>query len=321
MRIKGILVIIFLGLLLISSCGKKGDPTLKFFEKPSPVDVIKAVHREGEIKILWEYPLSERQRIKGFHIFRAEGNSQDFKNIAFVENTERRYIDRDFKIRTDYYYRIKVESLKGIFSDDSTVLRVRPEKLPDPPSKLSYRISNDAIEITWEPVKNQNNDSMTILYNIYKGFEKGKASDTPINDIPLKETIFKDTINQERTVYYLVRSLLNTEIMDEGHPSEELAVDTSDFIPSKPTGIRFVIFEKGVYLLWEENPETWVKKYRIYRKRETDSEFKIIGESVVPAFTDMEALREHSVYYITAFGPQKEGIRSDPIDVYPITDR
>lgn len=321
MKIKGLLIIIFLGLFLISSCGKKGDPTLRLFEKPSPVNVIKAFHREGEIKILWEYPLSERRRIKGFHILRAEGNNQEFKNIAFVEKGENIYIDRDFKIGTDYYYRIKVEGIKGTISDDSTILRVRPEKLPVPPSRLTYKITNDSIVITWEPVKGQENDSVTILYNVYKSFEKGKYHDIPVNDTPLKEPMFIDTINKEKAVYYLVRSLLNTEIMDEGFPSEELTVDPEDFVPTKPTGIRFVIFEKGVYLLWEENPETWISKYRIYRKRESELEFKLLGESVVPAFIDNEILRENSIYYITALGPRKESKKSDPIDVYPIIDR
>jgi predicted small lipoprotein YifL len=73
MRLRRLFLIIVAvaSISFITSCGKKGDPTLKTFEKPMPVKEIRAVHREDELIISWSYPAAEREKIKGFHIEKA----------------------------------------------------------------------------------------------------------------------------------------------------------------------------------------------------------------------------------------------------------
>jgi fibronectin type 3 domain-containing protein len=308
--------------LLSISCGKKGDPTLKTFEKPMPVKEIRAVHREDELIISWSYPASEREKIKGFYIEKAEiisqesgVRSQEFKNITFLKNDVSQFIDKDFKVKQIYLYKIRVYSLRDVISDDSPVIKVKPLILPERPTGLSYTVGNDSIKIKWDRVCN------SFKYNIYKSYEKGKYSASPMNNTPLTETSFSDKVEKDRTVYYTVRALLDTDIKDEGYPSEELEVNPESFVPSKPANLKYVPSEKKVYLMWNENPETWVKGFRIYRKRESETGFKLIGESTLPAFTDNEPLSSKRSYYITAVGPGKESIQSDTVDVYPLIER
>ncbi len=327
-RQRLLLVLLFIcSALFITSCGRKGDPTLKAFEKPLPVKEIKAIHREDELIISWSYPASERAKIKGFYIEKAEiksqesgVKSQEFKNITFLKNDASQFVDKDFKTKQEYFYKVRVYSLKDISSDDSPIIKATPRELPMPPAELSYKATNKSIEIAWQAVGNDK-EALAIRYNIYKSYETGNYPALPANNSPLKEPIFEDKIEKERPVYYVVRALLDTELKDEGYPSEELEVNPETFIPSQPHNIKHVPSAKKVYLMWDENPETWVKGYRIYKKTAPYGEFKLIGESITPAFTDTQPLILKTFYYITAIGPVRESIPSDVIEVYPLVER
>ncbi|MBI5212862.1 MAG: hypothetical protein HY957_05750 [Nitrospirae bacterium] len=326
------LLLLIAALLIVFSCGKKGDPTLKSFEKPQVVKDIKAVHREDELIISWSYPSSEREKIKGFYIEKAIGNGQevigkgsevkgqDFKNIVFLKSDTSQFIDKDFKTGKTYLYKIRVYSLRDVISDDSPVIKVFPKELSKPPVKLSYKTTNDSIEIAWQAIGN-GQEAIGLRYNIYKSYEKGKYGASPLNNAPLKEPAFKNKIETEKSVYYTVRALLDTELKDEGYPSEELEINPESFVPSKPNKLKYVPSSQKVYIMWDENQEIWTKGYRIYRKKASETEFKLIGESILPAFTDNDPLSSKRSYYITAVGPKKESISSEIIEVHPLVER
>ncbi|MEW6738662.1 MAG: fibronectin type III domain-containing protein [Nitrospirota bacterium] len=308
--------------LFIISCGRKGDPTLKTFEKPIPVKEIRAVHREDELAISWSYPASERAKIKGFYIEKAEIKSQEsgvqspeFKNITFLKNDISQFVDKDFKTKQEYFYRIRVYSLRDIISDESPILKIKPLPLPDRPTGLKYSVTKDSVVIKWDWV------CAEFKYNIYKSYEKGKYPASPLNNIPLTATSFSDKVEKDKPAYYTLRALLDTNIKDEGYLSEELEVNPETFIPSQPHNLKYVPSEKKVYLMWDENPEVWIKGYRIYRKKGMETEFTLIGESTLPAFTDNEPLSSKRSYFITAVGPGKEGTPSETVEVHPLPER
>ncbi|NTU42020.1 MAG: hypothetical protein HGA78_03005 [Nitrospirales bacterium] len=299
-----ILVFLFLSCL---SCGKKGDPTLKSFEKPQAVKDLRAVHREGEIILTWSYPEAERAKLKGFLLEKSEGGV--FLRTASLKNDAFEYRDREFKERAAYSFRIRALSLRDVMSDDSNILQVLPSPLPSPPSGLSYRLTKDSLEISWK------GEGFGVLYDLFKTREKGIYPLSTVNKAPLSEPSFIDRIDTSAPVYYSVRAFVQTGIRDEGYPSEDLVVDPASFIPSRPTGLRFIPSDHGVYLTWDESDETWVKGYRIYRKRGGEPGFSAIGESTVPAFHDREPMAERSFYAVAAMGPVKESLQSDYVEI------
>jgi hypothetical protein len=322
-----LLLVLFLicSALFLASCGKKGDPTLKIVEEPVPVKEISAVHRENKLIISWSYPASERLKIKGFYIEKAEIKRQapsverpEFKNIAFLQSDASQFIDKDFKIGQTYLYTIRVRNLENIISDRSPVITVQPLPLPEKPTGLRYSLTEDSVIIKWDHVRPPEAE---VKYNIYKSYEKGKYPASPLNTAPLIGTYFIDKVEKTRAVYYTVRALLGTNIKGEGYPSEELKVNPELFVPSKPVNLKYIPSEKRVFLIWDENPETWISGYRIYRKRASEHEFKLIGESILPAFTDNEPLSVQTVYYVTAVGPKKESMPSEAVKVHPLPEK
>jgi len=290
---------------LLISCGKKGPPTLKSYEKPDPPSAFKAIHREDSILLLWSY--NKKENLKCFHIFRSEGT--DFRRIASVSKDENSYNDINFKTDVIYKYKIVAQNPREVLSNDSNVVTIKPVSVPHAPKNISFRIGNNALSVSWEGT------GEGILYNIYKSSEKGKYDINPVNDVPLKAASFADNLELSRPVYYTVRGLLNNEVRDEGYASSEIEVNPLTFVPSSPRGLEMVLMEDKVVLLWKENPETWVMKYRIYRRLSEKEEFMPIGAVVTPAFVDREKTGTKHTYKVTALGPSKESEPSEMVTV------
>lgn len=309
------LVAVFAGVLL-PACGKKGEPTLVSFFKPAPVMKISVLHREDALLLSWSYSVSSEMQdmIKGFSLEKAVGspanNTPVFKKVVFLPVSKTRYTDKDFTPGKVYFYRIRVLSARDIVSDQSPAIKVVPAVLPPPPDGLSSEVKNDSVEIRWAKVPGK------VKYNIYKSHEKNVSAGELLNKTALSEPFYSDKVDTRLPSYYFVRSLLDSEIKDEGFPSEVLEVDPSSFVPSKPSALTYVYVPQGLVLLWNANPESWVKGYRVYRKRDKGG-FGLIGETTTPTFKDKEPLTAGTVYRITALGPSRESEASEPLEVNP----
>ena len=246
---------------------EKGPPTLKAYEKPSAPAAVKAVHRENRILLSWSYT-SKKENLKEFHILRAEDSS--FQKIASVTKDESSYTDVNFKTGALYKYKVVAGSLKKVLSDDSNILIIKPEVVPSAPKNISFKVGNDALNVSW------NSAGENVLYNVYRSAEKGKYSINPINKEPLTALKYSDNLETGIPVYYTIRSLLSKEFRSEGQASAEITVDPSTFIPSKPQGFQTVVADDRVVISWKENPEMWVTKYRIYEKVNEKDGFKLV---------------------------------------------
>jgi hypothetical protein len=292
----------FLFLVILISCGKKGEPTLKSYEKPDPPSNLRAIHRESEIILLWDFLKNKENTIKGFYLMKSKG--ADFERI-FLEADKRSYRDKDFEINHQYKYEIISQNLRGILSNNSNVIEIEPKALPLPPGRPVYKIEYDLLTLTWQDVGNG------IFYNIYKSEKNGVYTLAPLNTEPIKGTTFRDSFDIRKTVYYTIRSLRGGAVRDEGPSSEELEVNPSEFVPSPPEGLQALATQEGVQLLWQEAQETWVTGYRVYREIDKKEGFIFIGETSVPAYFDKEKPSKKRIYRVTALGPSKEGPASE----------
>ena len=321
MRMRREIRVWIFALLMLAACGKKGDPTLTTFVKPPPVKNITVLHRENSILLAWSYSASPdmQELVKGFYIEKAGGagdnNPAEFKKMVFLPGTVNHYSDKDFEAGRSYFYKIRVYSVRNVISDQSAVVKVIPAVLPPPPQGLFFEVKNDAVEVRWNKLPGK------VKYNIYRSNEQNVFPGLPLNKAALSDPLFIDKVETGESLYYVVTSLLDTDIKDEGFPSKVLEVDPETFVPSKPSGLKYVYAPKGVVLMWKENPESWVKQYRVYRKRTAENSYSIIGEAVTPTFKDNEPVTSKTLYYITALGPSMESAAQEPIEVSPLVER
>ena len=320
--------LLFTACCLLCSCGKKGEPTLKIYEKPDPPSGLRAIHRESEIILLWEFPKDKEQSIKGFYLMRStpentplssfgkgvpgeisKEGSGDFEKIAFLKNDIRSYADTNFKIGSEYKYKIILQDIKGITSNDSNIIHIHPQNPPASPENLSFKIEYHSIMLTWKST------GEGILYNIYKSHKKGLYSLMPLNEEPLKETLFRDYFDITKPVYYTIRSLTGSNIWNEGPASKEIEINPSEFVPSSPDGIQAIVTEDNICLTWKESPETWIVGYKVYREIDKKEGFIFIGETATPAFIDKDNPLLKRDYRVTVLGPSKESPPAEIKDV------
>ena len=296
-------ILLFSVFFAVSACGRKGPPTLKAYEKPQAPGGLSAVRRENRITLTWSYPGNLRESLNGFVVLRAEGGG--FERVGFASHDENSFIDEAFNTDVKYRYKVVAQSLKGILSNDSNVIALIPRRVPASPQDMHFSVKGGSVELSW---KSSGEGS---CYNIYRTADKGEYKDTPLNKEPVCTTFFRDTATSpDRTVYFTVRALNMSGILDEGPASEEVEVNPSHFVPLAPTDLRVVRSTDKIHLIWKESPEPWVKGYRVYRRKDKEQGFTFLGETIIPAFTDTEKVKGKVWYIIRAIGSQSE---SEPL--------
>jgi hypothetical protein len=289
-------------LLLLCSCGKKGPPTLASYEKlPSP-RLLTAYHREGAIMISWDFPQDKDDMTDTFILLRASDGS--FERLAFPESDKRSYSDADFTTGEHYRYKIVARNLRGILSDDSNILAVTPLQPPPPPNDISFAIKGNSVILSWQE------EDKDVRYNVYKNFECGNHVPSPINASPLSGNSFTDAFEINRIVCYSIRSVVQSDVMNEGRPSKEVKVDPFALVPPAPEGIRAFAAPDRVILYWDTPSESWVTGFNVYRKI-GDGPYGLIGRTQIPAFVDMEQPSTKRDYKVSAVGPEKEGLGTE----------
>lgn len=302
------------------SCGRKGEPTLKAQLAPAPVIEFRALQREESLVLRWAYPQSDRKGVTGFSLEKAgpaetaQGEAPPFRGVGGLSADASEFIDRDVLPGMTYRYRIRAVSARGVPGEASKDLTVTPREAPPAPAGLSYDVRPEGIEISWQPREGAR-------YLVYRSAEREKVASAPLGKSPVAEPRFRDAAPVDRAMYYAVRTILDHEIVVEGKISGELAVPPEALIPVSPRGLRYVPLPKGVQLFWDENPETWVQGYRVYRKRATEQDFSALGDAVIPGFRDDEALSVRTHYLVTARGPVKESRGSSSIEAVPVEER
>lgn len=307
MRISSSLVysvFLFLALLTSFSCGKKGDPTLKSYERPESPANLRAIHREDKLYLLWNFPRAKEVDIAGFIILKSSGQGQEFEKLLHPGPEKRLHIDTGLSPGIEYRYKILSQNHKAVYSNDSNIISVSLLNTPSPPVQISFRAENNSLFLTWEDT------GSSTLYNVYRTYEKGNYGLFPVNKSPLTENHFKDFFTVNKPVYYTIRSQNNTDIRDEGAASPELVVDPFELVPSAPTGLEYFIAPDRVFLYWNEPAETWVTGFRVYRKTE-GMDYVLLGETQIPTFVDMQDPSTKRDYRVSAVGPSKEGTASE----------
>jgi len=296
---------------LLTACGKKGDPTLKSYEKPEAPSQLTAVFRPSEVILTWQFPKAKEAAIKDFYLMRSSlqsspsGNALwgDFEKLALIKNSERSFRDTDIQHGDSCKYKMISQNLRGITSKDSNTIEVKLKQVLAPPDGLSFKVADNSVLLTWKGT------GEPVSYNIYKTYTQGVYAAAALNNKPLKENSYKDkdAFDPNKTVYYIVRGVSGEEVHYESAASKELQVNPSELTPSSPASLQAVATKDSVVLVWSEPRETWITGYKIYRELNKKEGFVLLGETPIPTFTDKDRPSTKRNYRVTAVGPVKEG--------------
>jgi len=170
---------------------------------------------------------------------------------------------------------------------------------PANPAGLGTTASMGLVQLNW----NDNADSDFDYYNVYRGTTSGGPY-TKINSSPVVVSDFSDTgVTDGSTYYYVVRAvdMSSNESGNCVQASATLPIDTTP--PAAPTGLTSSIDYGSmnyVLLQWNNNAETDLAGYDIYRSNSQGGPYGKINPSLVTAsyYIDYTVAPASAYYYV-----------------------
>lgn len=327
-----------LSLTLSVSCGRKTEPLTPQSPRPEAVKDIKAVARDAVAFLSWRVPTKNVEgkdmnpaEILGFRIYRAEiGDSRkklryrEIADITMVNPAPAEvragtvfWSDKNLRYGQVYSYRIRATSARGGASQQSDEVRVAPLLSLAAPTNFAAVGYDSRNLLSWDLVTTRSDGSQYggfVGYNIYRGTEKGRYEDTPLNKEPVRTISYKDTaVMNNKTYFYMVRAVDSPTLpWNESLDSVEASATPRDMTPpERPRGLTVVPGVGRIFLTWNENKERDLAGYHVYRSVRSGRDYARLTD--LPknrtTFSDVK-VKPGVVYYYTVTAVDQSGNES-----------
>lgn len=185
------------------------------------------------------------------------------------------------------------------------------------PGGLTAHANDSSVGLSWTPIATRMDGSRYdgfVGYNLYRGTEKARYDDLPLNKEPLRTNSFKDsTVANDRTYYYMVRSVDSPALpWKESPDSEEVSATPRDMTPpARPTGLTVVPGVGRAFLTWNENKDPDLAGYHVYRSAGSGGDYERLTDKVLTrtTFSD-ETAKQGAVYYYRIIALDRAGNES-----------
>jgi len=303
-------------LLLISpSCGIKGPPRPPTLVTPAAVADLSGISRENNVTLTWTKPPkntdgSPLKDLASFKLYRnsiliATINAERPEN-ALVEGNRYVFQDQALKYEHRYFYQLISLNKRGLESPPSNKAIIEVTVPPVAPTNLRAEAGEGIVTLSWEaPKVKADGTALTELkgYNIYRGEHPGTYNLRPINPELIRETRYLDLgLSNDKTYYYMVRAVdREGPPLHEGLDSQEVSATPLDMTPpAPPRGLKAVVGEKAVHLIWDPNPEGDLLGYYVYRSLIPGRGYHRLTPVPLPkvTFTDDDVRPKTTYYYV-----------------------
>lgn len=347
---KAVLAFIFFGLLISAGCGKRKPPLPPIERIPQRVE-ISGYQRGNIIYLQWTMPARNAPdgsvlNISRADIYRLIEPENSPSNISEEEFASRSTLvatipisDADFARKQLSYtdilnfagqsakirYAVRFANANGQKAGFSNFILLQPtSKIAENPTNLSSRVTQDFIEISWNP-PNRNIDGTTpaniLGFNIYRVDET--SAQKLLNNSPVTSDEFADRLFEfEKTYSYFVRtvSLGATGEPIESSDSNKITVQPKDiFPPDAPGAVTVAASPNTISIFFASNTEKDIAGYRVYRATARElpkSEWTLLTPQLLTTNTyqdtNVEAGKTY-FYYLVAV--DKFGNSSEPSEI------
>ena len=308
--LKVCLIFLLIGGIFFPNCGSRGPLTLVPAKKPLQVTSAKIYQIDKHIILKWKFPeiLSDNttaldpQFIKYVFIFHAGKifNAKNFKKIAKLffklplseisKQKEFYTLNIAFKTKNlddkDHYFGIlyRYQREKSHISSILHIKTLLPARKID---NLTLSQENKVIILQWsKPILNIDNKPVTSIsgYNIYRMVT---TKDQKVNefiklnqsDKILKEYYEDRDTSGEGTYSYYVTTVHNINIESDKSNKVQKKIKNI-YPPSVPQNLICIKDNKSINLIWKKVEDKDFAYYRIYRKRSSEEEFKILADKI-----------------------------------------
>lgn len=329
---KYLLILTSYFLLILLSCGRKGDPRVPVRYIPGPVEDLVAAPKENTVLLSWKRPEKNEdgtpiKDLAGFLILRAEieegiGECRceylkirmidlDKPEPAIIEGEKTIFLDKGEDLSPPglsygktYGYKVFSINKSKILSKEKEA-RVSLSVPPGPPERLRAIAGEGKVTLSWDPPKYKIDGSeLTDLkgYNLYRGTEKGIYGDEPVNPGLILSLTYTDKgLKNNKSYYYIVKAVNTlTPPWNEGPSSNEISVTPQKLTPPAPPKRLIAVPAEGkVFLTWDENTEPELAGYKVYRSLSPKTGYILITPEPIikTTFIDINVVPNIKYYY------------------------
>lgn len=314
------------------SCGKKDEPSAPITVTPAKIKDLTALPQGKAITLSWGIPQKNRDGsqlldLKGFKILRSERGFDegcvgcpkrflilydiDYKTYMMnkPQATKISYNDRDLHFKKVYSYSVVSYNSGDQLSPGSNDQEVFWDLPSLPPQNCSAELKEKSVVLIWEePTALEDGSPLEGLtgYNLYRRLPGEDYSLKPINSEPITTLACRDRgIEPDRDYCYILRAVRKIkETLIESEGCEEVTINTTDHTPTDaPTRLIAIPTQRGIVLKWNENKESDLKGYILYRKSAGEADIKRLLTTLLTraSYLDRSAIKEETyTYAVTA---------------------
>lgn len=285
------------------SCAKVGDPL-----PPLPPDSVTvedlAVIQSGR-EVLLTFPIPSLN-ITGIEIYRvcaedsetisstapvSEVPGDDIRELGFME---RMYVTAPpMADGSECTYAIRTRGERGGRSGLSNSVTWNNLQPPSPPEGLSARTSEESVRIDWNPPETAPSAREDEVIEYLIDFRELRLENRfTVNDFTFGEPLEFEVRTLERRE--------GTILLSEPASLEDF-IPEDVFPPQAPSGLVAVRLDNGVQLSWDDNDETDLAGYYVYRLDANGEAERISGLMTLNRFLDDNPpARRKASYYVTS---------------------
>jgi len=337
---KRIIILLWIMMLLVGGCAKKGPPVSWDTIVPKRIMDLEATPREGRLLLGWNSPNENTDKsplvdLAKFQILRSEGVlvggeckgcgepakvifemkwesevgvkkdskekiKRDSKDEIKVKKKRMAIFFEDLEAKKVYVYQVVSVNQRGYPSAPSNPVTVYWDYSPQAPRVVNGEIGDKRVDLSWEPVEGATG------YNVYRRLEDEEFSTKPLNREPLTTAHYSDlnVENEKKYIYSVraVRRVVKTDIEGKGAPG--IPLTPTDLIPpAAPIDLVAIPLKEGMELNWRKNREPDLLGYFVYRRRPGEKEFKRLNESPLTKEVYLDTnvvLKQEYEYAVTA---------------------
>lgn len=347
------LVFALAAISLAPTCGKRRPPQPPVERIPQRTEALSGVQRGNQVMLSWPAPRRNAgsgsvQSIRRVDVYRVAEKlnaprpmtEEEFgaratligsvpyadiqsatDNLTYIDSLE--LAGEPSRLR----YAVRYVNAAGQRAAFSNFLLIEPAaKIAEPPTNVTYNLSETAITLKWDP-PNQNIDGSTPVnllgYNVYRvTASQNEPGQIPINQAPITTPEYQDRNFKFGEKYtYVVRSV---SLGTLAQPVESLNSNTVEpapvdtFPPSAPTGVSIAAAPGRLAIFFAANPEPDIAGYLIYRSTDPNASkpWILLTPTLVSrtTFTD-ENVDPGKTYHYYVVAVDSAGNKSQPSEV------
>ncbi|MBN1788387.1 MAG: hypothetical protein JW806_08330 [Sedimentisphaerales bacterium] len=166
---------------------------------------------------------------------------------------------------------------------------------PDAPTGLAAISSESIISLDWD----DNSEPDLAGYNVYRSETSGTGY-VQINSTLVTNSDYIDNIISNGVTYYYVVSAVDTALNESDDSTEVSAIGIDTTPPAAPTGLAASASDSMVALDWDDNNESDIEGYNVYRSTTHGAGFVQINSVLVTSsdYIDNTVVNGTTYYYV-----------------------